>query len=249
MNDQLLLVWKSHKTNSWIPAGKLSSSDGVYFFEYTSAAKKSAESGDFTAFSTMQDLDKCYESLELFPLFQNRLLPKSRPEYVSYLNWLNLEKDNFSPLDELAMSGGIRVTDNLQLFPIPKENNGMYEVFFFSHGIRHLPPCYIDRIRHLSHGNKLFLMADVQNKFDSHALAIRTEDPPEIIGYVPRFFAKDFCKLFFINKPKNVTVSVEKVNPEAPLQFKLLCKLRTEWPEKFTAFSDDDFECCIIDGK
>lgn len=243
MNNQLLLAWKSHKSNAWIPVGKLSFVNEKFIFQYTSAAELSAKNDDFVPFSTMQDMTKCYESSKLFPLFQNRLLPKSRPEYISYLDWLNLKIDNFSPLDELAMSGGIRVTDNLQLFPIPLKNNGKYEVHFFSHGIRHLPSYYIERISHLSHGNKLYLMADIQNKYDPFALAIRTEDPPEIVGYAPRFFARDFNKLLTANSPNNIHVIVEKINLEAPLQFKLLCKFTTNWPENFKPFCDDDFNC------
>lgn len=244
MNSQLLLAWKSNKSNTWIPIGKLSYVNDKFIFQYTSAALISAKNYDFIPFSSMLDLTKSYESSKLFPLFQNRLLPKSRPEYVSYLDWLNLKPDNFSPLDELAMSGGIRATDNLQLFPIPVNTNGKYEVHFFSHGIRHLPSCYIERISHLSHGNKLYLMADIQNKYDPFALAVRTEDPPEIVGYAPRFFARDFNKLSTINKPNNIHVIVEKINLEAPLQFKLLCKFTTSWPNNFTAFCDNDFSCC-----
>jgi len=244
MNNELLLAWKSHKSHAWIPVGRLSYVNDKFIFKYTSAARSSAENNDFIPFAKMLDLTECYESSELFPLFQNRLLPKSRPEYASYLDWLNLKPEDFSPLDELAMSGGIRVTDNLQLFPIPARANGMYEVHFFSHGIRHLPPCYIERVSHLSHGNKLYLMADVQNNYDPFALALRTEDPPEIVGYVPRFFARDFNKLISINSPSNVHVIVEKINLDAPLQFKLLCKFTASWPDNFAVFCDDDFRSC-----
>lgn len=242
MINELLLAWKSPKTHDWIPVGRLSHKDNKYIFKYTYAAKESADNNIFTPFVKMPDVNQRYESLELFPVFQNRLLPKSRPEYASYLDWLNLKEENLSPLEELARSGGIRVTDNLQLFPVPEKTSGKYEVLFFSHGMRHLPASYIERINHLNHGNKLYLLADLQNDYDQFALALRTGDPPELVGYVPRFFARDFNKLIMCNKPHNVFVSVEKINVHAPIQFKLLCRIETTWPEDFVAFSYNDFK-------
>lgn len=242
MINKLLLAWRNPKNHEWIPVGKLSYCDSKYIFKYTSAAAKSAKEGGFTPFAAMGEFSESYESSELFPLFQNRLLPKSRPEYAAYLDWLNLKEEKFSPLDELARSGGIRVTDNLQLFPVPEKVSGAYSVNFFSHGIRHLAPCYIDRIAHLNPGSRLYLMADLQNNNDSFALTLRTDDPPELVGYVPRFFARDFNELIDINGAKNVYVIVDKINIHAPLQFKLLCKFTTSWPDNFSAFRDDDFK-------
>lgn len=241
MSNSLLLAWRNPHTSDWVPVGKLCFRKNKYIFKYTVGARKPLDAGFFTPFAGMDDITKHYESETLFPLFQNRLLPKTRPEYHDYLEWLNLEENNFSPLDELARTGGIRVTDNLQLFPVPDEKNGKYEVTFFSHGISHLPACYIKRVEHLNSESKLYLMKDVQNEYDPFALALRTEDPPELVGYVPRFFSSDFYKLIDSNSPANVYVAVVKINLNSPVQFRLLCKLTTKWPDRFVAFSDDDF--------
>lgn len=238
----LILAWKNPNTNEWIPIGKLEFDGKVYTFIYTRGVLKSKNEGFFVPLAPMQEVDKIYESDLLFPIFQNRLVQKSRPEYEDYLDWLNLDRNRYTPLEELSRSGGIRVTDNLQLFPIPQIRDGKYIVYFFSHGIRHLSPCYIERVSHLNHGNRLFLMADIQNNFDSFALALRTGDPPELVGYVPRFFSRDFDKLIKENGAKNAHVSVEKVNLKAPLQFKLLCKLSTSWPDNFSPFTDEEFK-------
>lgn len=242
MDRELVLTWKNPESHEWIPVGRLAFCTDKYVFKYTYGAKKAEEEGYFVPFGKMTDLNKLYESTEIFPIFKNRLLQKSRPEYADYLDWLNLTQENYSPIDELARSGGIRVTDNLQLFPIPKEDNGRYEVTFFSHGIRYLPPTYIERIGHLNQGNKLFLMKDVQNNFDVFALVLRTGDPPEIVGYVPRFFARDFNILIDKNGPKKVSTIVEKVNLNAPHQFKLMCRLTSDWPIDFEPFSEDSFK-------
>ena len=238
----LILAWRCPHNGKWIPVGKLLQDRGKYVFDYTVGAHEAEREEAFMPFATMGDLNVTYESEELFPVFCNRLLQKNRPEYDDYVGWLGFDKNKFSPLEELARSGGIRVTDNLQLFSIPQKNGNLYEFHFFSHGIRHLPPCYIDRINHLNHGNKLFLMKDVQNNFDPFALALRTGDPPEIVGYTPRFLSQDFTELLHLNGNDNVFVQVEKINLKAPLQFKLLCKISTTWPDAFTPFNHDAFK-------
>lgn len=240
MISELILIWQNPNSRKWVPVGKLLYGNGKYIFKYTEGAKQEEE---FVPFGRMSSLEDSYESTELFAIFKNRLLSKSRPEYSDYLNWLGLEKENVSPLEELSRTGGIRATDSLQLFKFPEKSNGRYEVKFFAHGISHLSPTYIERVKHLSEGNKLFLMKDIQNKRDHLALALRTDDPPEIVGYCPRFFIHDFTKLIEKNGEDLVEVSVVKVNLDSPVQFRLLCKLSTNWPEKFVPFSDSkDFQ-------
>lgn len=242
MTHKLILAWRCLRTSEWIPVGKLTQESSKYIFEYTLGASKAVDDGSFIPFGQMRDLHKVYESSELFPIFQNRLLQKSRPEYDDYVDWLDLNKNTLSPLEELARSGGIRATDTLQLFPIPQKRHHMYEVKFFSHGIRHLPPYYIERVNHLNRGSKLYLMKDVQNEYDPFALVLRTADPVEIVGYAPMFFSQDLCELLNINGPDKVSVSVEKVNLKSPLQFKLLCKFSTSWPNDFVPFQQELFK-------
>ncbi len=240
MVKKLILAWRNPNQNGqWIPVGQLHSKNNKYIFEYTQGAKGTA---GFVPFGLMNKLHDSYESEDLFPIFRNRLLPKSRPEYSSYINWLGFGEEKVSELDELARSGGIRATDSLQLFPVPENTNGMYDVMFFSHGIRHLPSNYIERVNHLNQATQLYLMRDIQNKFDSFALALRTGDPIEIVGYCPKFFVKDFDRLIEMNGPGKIHVSIVKINMTSPLQFRLLCKLNTSWPPGFVPFGDKDFQ-------
>lgn len=239
MVKKIILAWRTPKNGQWIPVGLLQLKNNKYIFEYTKGTKQSNE---FVPFGLMKELHNSYESEELFPIFQNRLLPKSRPEYSAYLNWLGFENGKVSHLEELARSGGIRATDSLQIFPVPEKVDGKYEVMFFSHGIRHLPPNYIERVNHLNQGNTLYLMRDIQNNFDSLALALRTDDPIEIVGYCPKFFVQDFDRLIKVNGPDKVSVTIAKINLNSPLQFRLLCKFRTPWPENFVPFKDEIFQ-------
>lgn len=242
MSRKLLLFWQNPVSRSWLTIGLLEQCGGSYFFRYSLSACKAFEAGEFVPFGVMQDLSKVYEAKELFPIFKNRLLAKSRPEYAEYLGWLNLSKESATDMDELSRSGGIRATDQLQLFPYPTAQDGTYQTEFFAHGVRYLSSEQIARISMLKAGDELFLMNDPQNRVDSVAMAIRTEDPPIIIGYCPGFFARDFSQLLGLQHPRNVRLSVSKVNLDAPLQLRLLCKLESPWPQDFKTFADDEFE-------
>jgi hypothetical protein len=240
MCNKLILTWKNSKDAIWIPVGILEYRDNQYYFKYTDNIKKVK---NFIPFGKMSDLNKTYVSEELFPIFKNRLLSKSRPEYEDFLRWLDIDKSLNHELLELSISRGIRATDELQLYPIPQKNEvGQYEVLFFAHGVSHINKTHFERLHQLKPNDKLLLLKDVQNEIDPHALVLRTRDKPiELLGYCPSFFAQDFSKLMKLNGSKNVHVFVKKLNIDAPLQFKLLCKLTTKWPEKFQVFDHENF--------
>ena len=241
---EMILAWREPERRKWIPVGKLwMDAEGKYRFAYTVGAQRAQNESKFTPFGQMNKLDKVYVSDELFPIFKNRLLQKSRPEYPEYLEWLGFDQTKeLSVFDELSRTNGIRATDSLQLFEVPKAVDGRYRVYFFSHGISHLPDRYIERVDRLAIGERLFIMKDIQNGIDHDALVLRTEDPVEIVGYCPRFYVKDFNKLLEANGAAKVQVSVERVNLSSPLQLRLLCKLETVWPEGFKPFDHKEFD-------
>jgi len=228
---KLFLAWQDPEDRAWYPVGLLTVEGDRYRFVYTQGALASER---FIPLGIMQDLRKRYESTELFPLFSNRVLPKSRPEYRDLLHWLNLNADEVDPLQLLALTEGIRKTDTLTVFPCPTEQkDGTCLVHFFSHGIRYLSKEAIDRVHSLDSGVRLYLMLDIQNEYDEYAIAIRTDDPKSIVGYCPRYLATDFRQLLTAPDPKEVEVSVERINRDAPAQLRMLCSLTGPWPEGF----------------
>lgn len=236
----LFVAWQDLANSRWLPVGRLTRKGGKYTFVYTKGAKKSK---NFKPFGGLKDLTEVYESEVLFPLFANRILPKSRPEYSSYLHWLGLTDTSDNEIEMLARTGGLRATDTLQLLPCPEPTrNNSYKVYFFSHGVRHLPPDHRNRINELVSGQRLFLMRDIQNPFDRYALLMRTDDPISIVGYCPRYYSADFTKLIRLAGQVNVSVTVEKVNADAPMQMRLLCKLHAPWPSSFSACSTEEYK-------
>ncbi len=237
---KVFLAWQDPQTRKWLPVGQLSKDREDYRFVYTRGAESSKR---FIPFGRMTNLHVAYVAKELFPLFSNRLLPKSRPEYKDFLGWLGLEENANDALEQLSRSGGIRATDSLQIFSCPEPTpDNTYDVEFFSHGVRHLPSESQQRIIALRPGERLYLMQDIQNAFDSDALLMRTDDPMFNAGYCPRFYSAEFTKLIESVGQGNVQVTVQAVNSNAPLQFRLRCRLSAPWPAGFGACEQAVFE-------
>jgi len=238
--NALFIAWQDTKTRRWAPVGRLTREDGVYRFVYTRGAEKMP---NFRPFGRMQDLHKAYRSDELFPIFANRILAKNRPEYQDYLDWLGLSGVQYDALEELSRTGGLRATDSLEIFPCPDPTEGKnYEVYFFCRGLRHLHRENQERARQLEPGERLWLMRDLQNPHDSMALLMRTGDPITLVGYAPRYYSAEFTHLIKAMGPEQVKVTVEQVNSDAPIQYRVLCKLASAWPASFSPCTREEFE-------
>ncbi|HQU42617.1 MAG TPA: HIRAN domain-containing protein [Pirellulales bacterium] len=239
--NSLFVAWRpgTPQETGWRPIGRLEHDGQLYRFYYT----RGAVNGGFRAFAQMEQLDQVYESESLFPVFANRLLPSSRPEYEAYLRWSGFDPDNPpDPIVVLGVTEGIRQTDAIEVFPcaIP-DGEGCYLNKFFLHGVRLVPRWAIERINELQPGDKLCLMPDLQNPVDPRAVAVRTDADRVMVGYVPRYLAHDAgillskCDVYFVE------LVVDRVNHDAPLQNRLLCRMRGCWPDGFRPCSSEEF--------
>lgn len=235
----LFLACQDKVSHGWSPIARLTKQDGQYHFLYTKGVHKIP---GFVPLGRMVDIGKEYISDDLFPLFSNRILPKSRPEYSEYLNWLGLSYESHSAIEELARTGGLRATDNLELIPCPEPTpDKRYEAYFFCRGLSHFHKESQDRASTLAEGARLFLLRDICNEFDEAALLLRTGDPISLVGYVPKYYSAEFTRLLSAASPDDAKVTVERVNASAPLQYRVLCKFSAPWPDGFSAYSGEDF--------
>jgi hypothetical protein len=223
----------------WRPVGRLEHDGGLFRFWYTQGARKPG----FRPFAQMERLDQVYESEELFPLFTNRLLSKSRPEYESYLRWSGFDADHApDPILILGVTEGIRQTDAVEVFPCPMPDaDGCYFNKFFLHGIRWMAPETIERINQLQENEPLRLMLDFQNEHDPQAVAVRSETVRMQLGYVPRYLAGEIWNLMRECNPSLIELHVHRLNLDAPLQNRVLCRMHACWPDDFQPCSGPDF--------
>jgi len=226
----LFLAWQNPKTRRWFPVGRLQCEDRLYRFGYVAGAATAASEGEFEPLPSFPDLHQVYESEHLFPLFSNRIMSKNRPEYDNFLSWLGLSPDrDADPIELLARSGGMRVTDHLEMFSLPEADSaGTYHVQFFVHGLRYMPPGAVPRTNNLKAGERLLVAHDFQNPKDGRALLLRTcektQQDMHLVGYCPRYLFADIFDSMVkdSNFPK---ITVERVNlPPAPIGFRLLCR-------------------------
>jgi hypothetical protein len=238
----LFLALQEKDTHRWAPVARVVREDGLYRLTYTRGAR---EIPGFQGFGRMHELEKEYVSEQLFPLLQNRVLPRSRPEYKDYLSWLGLSESEHDSIEELSRTGGLRATDTIELIPCPEPNEqNFYVAYFFIRGIRHFPAEVEEGLCRLMSGDRLFLVRDVQNEHDGAALLLRTNEPISLVGYAPRYYSEDFSQLISNSATRvmDVEVIVDRVNHDAPLPYRVLCKIKAPWPEFFSAFGSEKFK-------
>jgi hypothetical protein len=129
--------------------------------------------------------------------------------------------------------------DQLCVYAHPEPNErGEIELFFFSHGLRYLDEKAWQRIDQLKSGDRLQLNRDDDNIHDRFALMVETEELIKV-GYCPRYLNQDLRRVMDIAEVK---LTVERANPEAPLQFRLLCKAVFMPPPGFELFASDAYK-------
>ncbi len=243
MNPVLYVAWRSGSSDhgKWGPVGRLEHGPHGYRFAYTRGARTLP---GFPPFTGMPDLEEVYESEQLFPLFANRLLSRSRPEYEAFLQWGAFDpNDPPDPLAILAVTEGRRETDAIEVFPSPiRDDLGRYAAKFFLHGLRWMTPGAIDRIGTLSPGEALALQLENENPSDEHAVAVYTTSGPVKIGYIPRYLARDVRELWDKCGAESIQITLQKVNPAAPIQHRVLCCLNSCWPEDFDPCNREEFQ-------
>ncbi|HHP7231831.1 MAG TPA: HIRAN domain-containing protein [Xenococcaceae cyanobacterium] len=245
MIKKLFLAWQDPQSRHWFPIGQLTFDGEKYHFVYIQGVKKAQAESSFRLLHSFPERDRIYTSSELFPLFSNRLMRPSRPDYQDYIQWLNIPQDENDPIAILARSGGRKATDTFEVFPYPQlSKDGMYHLHFFVHGLRYMPESSIEKVKDLKLEERLYLTQDFQNSYDSNALLLRTEERHNL-GYCPRYLAETISSLLKQN-PESAIVRVERVNPPPkPIQFRLLCNMNLRCGDNFFPFNSEDYQPII----
>ena len=196
----LFLAWQDKREESrlWFPIGRLDvdAEHPLYRFRYTGGAKRAEKEAGFPLLIEFPELDEEYRSSELFPLFQNRVMNRARPDFADYLRSLDLPEEA-DPIEILSANGGYRSTDAYEVFPkIKKDADGSFTYRFFLHGWRHVNPSahrvgransatdyYIDRLKPRE---KLYITLELTNPATGLAAQIQTTtDQYYMVGWAP----------------------------------------------------------------
>jgi hypothetical protein len=192
----------------------------------------------FEPLATFPKFRQRYESGELFPLFQNRVLDPRRKDFSDYLRWLDLDK-GADPIEILAMSGGERRTDNLEVFPrVKKQVGGAFSCRFFLHGLRHVTEAARKRAESLIPGEELQVAVELNNPVTGYAVQLQTREC-HLLGWAPRYLVDDLLGA----ASSKVSARVVQINNgSAPSARRILLELKGRLPHGRTPMSGPDFK-------
>lgn len=242
----LFLAWQaptdSARSRAWFPVGRLDAEPEIshYKFRYTQGALTAQKDVGFAPLLAFPDFQKVYESDELFPLFKNRVLSPKRTDFQEYIQWLDLDRGHADPISILSVSGGERVTDNLEVFPkVTADADGNFNVRFFLHGLRHLGENAIARAARLTAGEGLQVLVELNNPATRLALPLLTEDY-QMIGWAPRYLVDDLIKC--VPHAPEISARVARINADAaPLNQRYLIDYAGRAPKGTQPMSTPDF--------
>ena len=192
----LYLAWQdAGHSKEWFPVGRLDADVQLpsYRFRYIGGAKRAKDKVGFPELIEFPELEGDYTSSELFPLFQNRVMNRSRPDFDDYLYGLDLT-GRADAVKTLSVNGGARATDAYEVFPkVVKDRNGGFTCRFLLHGQRHVNPAARRRIRDLQADEELYATLEFTNPATRLAVQMQTTDY-HMIGWAPRYLVHDLAR-------------------------------------------------------
>jgi hypothetical protein len=241
---RLFVAWQDPESRAIVPVGRLtldvdSAGKPRYIFRYLKQAETLRRFRPFIGFPSLY---REYRSSTLFPLFENRLMSPKRADYADFIAELELSQEA-EPFEVLLRSGGLKATDNIEVFPEPEldPETGRASCLFFVRGLRYVDGSE-DRIGRLEKGDGLRLVEDRDNHYNQRALLLADEDRGPV-GYVPDYLLGFVHDMLGACGSAEVRVTVERVNPPTrPRHVRLMCRLTTCWPTGYQPFSGDQFE-------
>ena len=253
----LFLAWqdKGEENRPWFPLGRLDIEPSLYRFRYSGGAVRAQQEVKFPPLWDFPQLLEDYKSLELFPLFRNRVIAQGRPDRADYLGNLDLQ-ENADPFEMLSVSGGYRVTDDYEVFPklVKADDDGSFVCRFFLHGWRHTSLHAQERLNALKPGEELYIALELANPVTGLAVQLQTMDY-HMIGWTPRYIVSEMARAMAESPGGEVyncgsssyAAHVVRVNPPpSPMIQRVLIEMRCRW-DKYVPMESEDFRPLVGD--
>lgn len=234
----LYIAWQASESRRILPVGRLLRTADGYEFAYIGAVRQAQELG-FLPLVTFPDLDELYRCAELPPLFSNRVMSPSRPDFRTHLAEFALSLEDSEPFTVLSRSGGRRTTDKLEIFAPPQRTANGAEGLFLARGVRHIPGSEA-ALQDLAPGAVLGVKAEPSNAVNPVALLLR-DAQGRMLGYVPDYLANELARAG--GSAGQLHVSTVQVNPDpAPAHHRLLCQYLWTGGTAHTLFTGDAYQ-------
>ncbi|MBS0167875.1 MAG: HIRAN domain-containing protein [Nitrospira sp.] len=248
----LFMAWGLHRSGvsigsgsaHWFPIGRLDGQrEGSWFrFAYTRGVLAAQAKVGFQPLAAFPRLDQVYELEELFPLFRNRVISPMREDYAEYLDRLCLSADQADPFDILAISGGGKQTDNLEVFPeLQTRLDGTFFCRFFLHGWDHLNVMSQDRLQHLEPGEALQVSVELNHPATGPTVRLHTTDDSLILGWAPRYLAHCVARSVSSGLGHFHARVVQLNQPPSPRSQRVLVELEGAFPAGHEPMNSEEF--------
>ncbi len=242
--NSLFLAWQAPTpVRAWFPVGRLDADlkKHSYEFRYIQGALRAQRQVGFRPLAAFPDLRERYRASELFPLFKNRVLDPNRKDFAEYLRSLDLDPAHADPIEILAVSGGERQTDSLEVFPkIGKGPGSSFRCRFFLHGLRHVSPGAQTRAMQLQPSDKLQVSVELNNPATGTAIQLTTGDYA-FLGWAPQYLVSDILNA--VEGSPQITANVVRVNDiGVPLNRRILIELVGKLPANIEPMSGPDYK-------
>lgn len=235
---RLAVAWQHPRTRRITAVGLLTCDELSYSFCYLRSAS-AVEA--FQPFLGFPDLNRHYEAPTLFPLFAQRVMRSSRPDFERYREALRLEP-GASDWSILGRSQGQREGDGIRVFAEPKiEEHGVTTSTFFVSGLRHRmqqDPEVEEALRALAPGDQLALVDEPTNREDARALLV-AERSGLALAWVPSVL------LSYVHTVRSIAPPVLTVagtnGLDVPPAYRLLVTLDGTVPEGYRPFGGPEW--------
>lgn len=213
MKKEMWLIWKDPVSRRRYKIGILTYTNDLYTFQYVNPELNAAIKVGFIDFPGFDDINKKYESKELFANILTRLPNKARPDYLEILNSYNLETDS-NNLDILKATKGRLLTDNFEFVPAFDYNKIEFDVA----GTKHcgdVKKCIEQNLIKIN--DKLELELEPTNKYDENAIKVLLykNEKTYHLGYVPRYYTEDLAKL--LKNQTEYSAMIQSLNFESEI--------------------------------
>lgn len=203
------LIWKESQERRRFKVGILTYENDKYVFQYVNPELEDAKKFGFGFFPGFENLNKVYESQELFPSIENRLPNVNRPDYLDILNIYNLDQHS-SKWDILIATKGRLVTDNYEFVKSFDSNKLEFDVAGTNYASDILE---CQEFLHIN--DKIFLEFEKDNQKDPYAIRvmIHKNNISYHLGYVPRYYSKELTSL--LNVSTSYSALIQNLNFES----------------------------------
>jgi len=239
------VAWQSPDNRAIYPIARLLARAIAPRYEFTYVhGVLDAQVQGFTPFRELPELRQLYFFEQLPPLFTNRLMPRSRPDFTGHLERLGLSSSaDHLPAPELilARSEARKVTDKLEIAAPPEFDAATrsWVYYGFARGVRHVDGAEA-AMETVQAGDLLQIERDVTNEWDARALLMLRTDRARL-GFVPHMLIEDLG--WMLDRGIEVRAEVVRVNlPPAPFHQRLLVAFTVGHRPGFAPMSTQRFQ-------